>query len=177
MWAKICQTWLNQFLARYSYQLFFYQKDLLSQIDFIIYYTNLVSKANIIYWSFIKYKQVIQIFLDAKLYKMVHSFDIKSVIKAILRKVLQAKILLVFYTDSKSLYNCLIKLSTIHEKRLMIDIINLCQSYERREITKIKWIYEYNKPADLMTKNKSSLAFKILKNTNWVNWDTTKWIE
>ena len=37
-------------------------------------------------------------------------------------------------TDSYSLYECLVKLGTIKEKRLMIDIMAIRQSYERREL-------------------------------------------
>jgi len=37
----------------------------------------------------------------------------------------------IVYTDLYSLYNCLVKLSTIKEKRLMIDIMALRQSYKR----------------------------------------------
>lgn len=69
---------------------------------------------------------------------MTHGFDIGSVIKATLGKVLQAKIRLALYIDSKFPYNCLVKLGTTHEKRLMIDVFSLCQSYKRRKITEIK---------------------------------------
>jgi len=40
-------------------------------------------------------------------------------------------------TDLYSLYKCLVKLSTIKEKRLIINIIALRQSYKRRELFKI----------------------------------------
>ena len=40
-------------------------------------------------------------------------------------------------TDSYSLYECLVKLGTTKEKRLMIDIMALRQSYKRREIIEI----------------------------------------
>jgi len=43
----------------------------------------------------------------------------------------------IIYTDSYSLYECLVKLRTIKEKRLIIDIIALRQSYERRELTEV----------------------------------------
>ena len=55
-------------------------------------------------------------------------------------------------TDSYSLYECLVKLGTIKEKRLMIDIIALRQSYERRELTEVQWINRQDNPADIMTK-------------------------
>ena len=60
--------------------------------------------------------------------------------------------LTVVYTDSYSLYECLVKLGTTKEKRLMIDIITLRQSYERRELTEVRWINGQDNPADAMTK-------------------------
>ena len=58
----------------------------------------------------------------------------------------------IIYTDSYLLYECLVKLGTIKEKRLMIDIIALRQSYERRELTEVRWINRQDNPADAMTK-------------------------
>lgn len=86
---------------------------------------------------------------------MAYNFDIRSIIKVTLQKILQTKILLVFYKDSKFLYDSLVKLASIHKKRYMIDVIILCQSYKSCKITKFKWIYKFNNPADLMTKSKS----------------------
>jgi len=40
-------------------------------------------------------------------------------------------------TDSYSLYKCLVKLGTTKEKRLIIDIMALRQSYKRRELFEI----------------------------------------
>ena len=47
---------------------------------------------------------------------------------------------IIVYTDLYSLYKYLVKLSTIKEKRLIIDIMALRQSYKRRELFKIRWI-------------------------------------
>lgn len=43
---------------------------------------------------------------------MTYGFDIGAVMKAILEKILQAEIPLAFCIDSKSLYNCLVKLES-----------------------------------------------------------------
>ena len=59
---------------------------------------------------------------------------------------------IIIYTDSYSLYECLVKLGTIKEKRLMINIIALRQSYERRELTEVQWINRQDNPADIITK-------------------------
>jgi hypothetical protein len=48
-----------------------------------------------------------------KLYGMVYSFNIEALIKAIVDKVLKIELLLIVYTDSKLLYECLVKLRTI----------------------------------------------------------------
>jgi hypothetical protein len=41
-------------------------------------------------------------------------------------------------TDSYSLYECLVKLGIIKEKRLMIDIMAIRKSYENRELFEIR---------------------------------------
>jgi hypothetical protein len=56
---------------------------------------------------------------------MVHGFDMGTSIKSIVNKTLEIDLSLVIYTDSKSLYECLVKLGTIQEKRLMIDVMCL----------------------------------------------------
>jgi hypothetical protein len=68
---------------------------------------------------------------------MIHDFDVGSVLKLILIKMLAIDISLILITDSKSLYDCLIRLSITIEKRLMIDVMILRQFYKRREITKM----------------------------------------
>jgi hypothetical protein len=46
----------------------------------------------------------------------------------------------------------LVKLGTTREKRLMIDIMALRQSYKGREIAEIRWIHNQDNPADALTK-------------------------
>jgi hypothetical protein len=108
---------------------------------------------------------------------MVHGFDVGSVLKATLTKMLGAAIPLILATDSKSLYDCLVRLGTTVEKRLMVDVMALRQSYERREITEVKWVHGVNNPADSMTKSKPSSALRTVIDTNQINLDTSEWIE
>ena len=59
----------------------------------------------------------------------------------------------------------------------MIDLICLHQAYERREITKVKWISGGNNPVDAMTKVKPCQALKTLINMNKVNLEVMEWVE
>ena len=56
---------------------------------------------------------------------MAYRFNIGATIKSTVNLVLNITIPFVIYTNSKSLYNCLIRLSTTQEKRLMVDFICL----------------------------------------------------
>ena len=69
---------------------------------------------------------------------MAHSFNISATIKAIVKLQLNISLLLILCTDSKLIYKYLIKLKTIQEKKLIINIIYLRQLYKRREIAKVK---------------------------------------
>jgi hypothetical protein len=86
---------------------------------------------------------------------------------------------LVLYTNSKSLYKCLVKLGTTQEKRLIIDIMCLRQAYKRREIAEVKWIKGESNLANAMTKSnsKSSNALKRLIDTNTLQLDVEEWVE
>ena len=100
-------------------------KDMLLSISYVICHADTTSKANIIHWSSIKYKRVTRSVLVAELYKMAHGFDIRAVIKATPRKMLGSAISLILCIDSKSLYDCLVKLGTTQEKRLIVDVMSL----------------------------------------------------
>ena len=108
---------------------------------------------------------------------MAHGFDMGASVKSTVDKVLQIDLPLVICTDSKSLYECLVKLGTTQEKRLMIDVMCLRQAYERREIAEVKWIKGNSNPADAMTKAKPSNALTQLLDTNTLQLDVEEWVE
>jgi hypothetical protein len=150
--------------------------DLHSQIDYVIYLIDDVH-ANLIYWSSIKCKRVIRSVLATKLYVMINDFDVEAIIKSIIERMLHIFLSLILLTDSKSFYDCFVKLDTIAEKKLMIDLMFLKQSYERREIAEIRWTDENINPADAMTKSKSCDALIKLIDNNIIVLKTTEWVE
>ena len=62
----------------------------------------------------------------------------KVMLKTTVERMLQSDISLMICTDFKFLYECFVKLKIIYEKRLMIDVMNFRQSYERRKIIEIR---------------------------------------
>jgi hypothetical protein len=72
-----------------------------------------------------KCKRVTRSVLTFKLYNITHGFDIGALIKLTIDKMLGIELSLVVCIDSKSLYECLVKLDIIQEKRLMVDIMCL----------------------------------------------------
>jgi hypothetical protein len=103
--------------------------DFTSQIGFVFILADKHNKANIIHWSSIKCKRVTRSVLASEIYEMAYSFDIGATIESTLEQILRIKTLtLLLCTDSKSLYDCLVKLGTTQEKRLMVDLMCLRQS-------------------------------------------------
>jgi hypothetical protein len=152
-------------------------KDLSSQIGYVLVLTDATRRANIVHWSSTKCKRVTRSVLASELYGLAHGFDIAVAIKSTVDKILQINLPLVLATDSKSLYDCLVRLGTTQEKRLMIDVMCLRQAYERRQITEVKWIDGESNPADAMTKGKACAALTNLIDTNKIDLQAIGWVE
>ena len=161
-------------------------KDLSSQIGYVILIAEeqrkndeeIMVKGNIVHWSSTKCKRVTRSVLASELYAMVAGFDIGASIQSTLTGITEGKkIPLILCTDSYSLYDCMIKLGTTAEKRLMIDIMGLRESYEKREIDEIRWIDGASNPADAMTKDKPCVALSRLISTNQLAVKTSAWVD
>ena len=68
--------------------LFANNKDLLSQIGYILVLADITNKANIVYWSSIKYKRVTRSVLALELYAIAYGFNIRATLKSIIEKSL-----------------------------------------------------------------------------------------
>jgi hypothetical protein len=73
---------------------------------------------------------------------MVNEVNIRIILAITLKIIIirfnQPEIPLVIHINLYFLYECLIKLGTTQEKRLIIDILALRQLYERKKIAKIR---------------------------------------
>ena len=164
-------------------------KDFSSQIGYLIILANETPtgneefeiKGNIIHYSSTKSKRVTRSVLASEIYGMVGGVDmaiaINTTIKMITEQLDFPQTPIIICTDSYSLYECLVKLGTTKEKRLMIDIMALRQSYERREITEIRWIDGKNNPADAMTKSAPNGALGSFLTTNRLQVRVDGWVQ
>ncbi|CAE7020321.1 hypothetical protein PTTW11_03045 [Pyrenophora teres f. teres] len=167
-------------------------KDMSSQIEYVIILGNEITssdssfkiRSNIVHWSSTKCKRVTRSVLASEIYAMAHGVDIAlaigTTIDMIIDQLSLPKVPIVAYTDSRSLYDCLVKLGTTKEKRLMIDIMALREAYERSDLIDIRWIDGRDNLADAMTKAASNSTLEHLIDTNelelrvqgWVNRDS-----
>jgi len=163
-------------------------KDLTSQIGYEIFLANETANedtftmtGNLVHWSSTKCKRVTRSILASEIYAMTNGVDMgiamATTINIITSKLGTPKIPVIVCTDSLSLYECLVKLGTTKEKRLMIDIMSLRQSYERRELFEIRWIHGNDNPADAMTKSNPNNALKEFIDTNRITLRVQGWVK
>jgi hypothetical protein len=113
---------------------------------------------------------VIKNILALEIYGMIGginiSFAIGFTLTIIIKQLRLLIILIIICTDSYSLYEYLVKFGIIKEKRLIIDIMVIRESYENRELFEIRWINDQNNPANIMTKSNPNKAFETFIDTN-----------
>jgi hypothetical protein len=124
-------------------------KDYSSQIGYEIILANetikndeFIINGNLIHWSSTKSKRVTRSVFASEIYGMVGGVDISFVIDFTLTMIIKQlgfpTILIIVCTDSYSFYECLVKLGIIKEKRFIIDIMTIRESYENRELFEIR---------------------------------------
>lgn len=59
----------------------------------------------------------------------------------------------------------------------MIDIMSIRQSYEKRELSEIRWISGEDNPADSMTKVNATKALKRLVDQNKLTIKVNGWVQ
>jgi hypothetical protein len=163
-------------------------KDFSSQLGYEIIIANestgendFTIHGNLIHWSSTKSKRITRSVLASEIYGMVGGVDmaisIGTTLKMITDRLKLSVIPTIVCTDSYSLYECLVKLGTTKEKRLMIDIMALRQSYERRELFEIRWINGQDNPADALTKASPNKALETFVDTNTLCVRVEGWVK
>src|ERR1700712_4791206 len=138
-------------------------------------------RGNLIAASSTKFQRITRSVLASEIYGMVGGVDIAICIATTLRMITSKlnlpDIPVLVCTDSYSLYECLVKLGTTKEKRLMIDIMALRQSYEKRELAEVRWIEGKDNLADAMTKATPNKALENFLDHNESMIQVEGWVE
>jgi hypothetical protein len=85
-YIKLNQSFLQ--LVIFSDSSFANNRDLFSLIDYVICLADSINTTNILHWFSIKCKQITRSVLTIELFAMIHDFDIDSMLKVILIKML-----------------------------------------------------------------------------------------
>jgi hypothetical protein len=162
-------------------------KDLSSQIGYIIILGNEKKDeksfklvGNIVHWSSTKCKRVTRSVLASEVYGMANGVNMAVAIGTTFNIVTQrlefSNIPIIICTNSFSLYECFVKLGTIKEKKLIIDIMAIQQAYEQKDVFEIRWINGQNNSANAITKAKPNRAISNLIDTNRLRLRVQGWI-
>lgn len=106
-----------------------------------------------------------------------YSSDISSTLRLAMNVILSKVLPLVLYTDSKSLFYSLVGMKSTTEKRLLIDLFMLRESYELGKLTEVSWIPISQTLADASTKKNLSDNLYLLMSRNKIKIKPKSWIE
>ena len=111
--------------------------DLKSQLGMVILLVDENHNACILHYASWKSRRLVRSILAAEFYAFVSWNGYCQIIAHDLFRIVGKRFPVHLMTDSKSIFDTVIKLSNVSEKRLTIDISSLRQSYATREIENI----------------------------------------
>ena len=135
----------------YTNALYANNADCSSQLGHIVL-ADASDRCNVLQYRSHKSRRVTGSVLGAEVYAFAEGFDNAYIIRHDIERILKRKIPLSMFTDSKSLFDVLIKNSYTTERRLMIDLNSARASYEANEILDVGFVRTDQNPADAFTK-------------------------
>ena len=93
-----------------------------------------------------------------------------------LESILGQKIPLQMITDSKSLFDVIVKNSTTAERCLIIDIKDDRESYESMKMSNVGFVRSENNPADAFTKPKFCAALESMLAIGVIDLNVEEWV-
>ena len=134
-----------------------------SQLGMIILLCDDLNNCAVIHYNSWKCQRVTRSVLAAEVHAFSAYFDFAFALRHDLRKMINIEVPVVMFTDSKCLFDTITRFSGVTEKRLLIDISALRQSYNRGEIFNVGHVSsEYNLANPLSKKVKSDLLEEVM---------------
>ena len=139
-------------IRTYAYSSHANNKVLSTQLGFIICLCDAKDNVSIISYRSYKCRRKTRSALASECHAFADAFDYSYLLKYDIEQLLQQRIPIQMFTDSKSLFDVIVRASMSSERRLMIDISATREAYERNEIADIGLIGSEHNLADCMTK-------------------------
>lgn len=147
-----------------------------SQLGFIVMLSDKDSNANLLHFASYKSQRVARSVLGAEICAFADAYDMAYCVKRDLETIMERRVPLMMFTDSKSLFDVFTKCSQTKERRLMIDLQAVRDAYSRHQITNIGHVCGRNNPADEMTKIERCEALNHLLRTGKCNFKIDQWV-
>ena len=112
----------------------------------------------------------------AEVYAFMDCCDFAYTLKEDLKNILGRELKIALFTDSKSLFDTITSLSTVTEKRLLIDISAQRDSYNTGELYNIGLVLSESNLADPLTKRTKSPLLQKLMTTGKLDHPVNQWI-
>lgn len=150
--------------------------DLSSQLGYLVFLADKNNLAHLISWSSHKSKRVSRSVHGSEVMAFADGFDMAFAIRHDLQLMLSQSINILMFTDSLSLFDVLTKATVTTEKRLMIDLKTVKDSYKCQEIENICHVRSEFNPADALTKVKRNLLLEQFLETNKLDHPVEQWV-
>jgi hypothetical protein len=114
----------------------------------------------------VKSKRVCRSVIAAELYACAHAYDIGIAVKHSLDRILGRSVDIVQFTDSLTLFDCLVTCCGTSERRLQIDIAVLRQALTSKELSNVACIRTMFNPSDGLTRARTCDFLNALLRTH-----------
>ncbi len=137
--------------------------DYSAQLGYIVSLPDKHDKASVLHYASYRSRWVAQYVLGSENYAFADAFDFAYHAKTDLEKLLDRRVSLSTFTDSKSLFNFITKCSQTQGRRLLIDLQAVRDAYTVDEVRNLGFIRSPNNPANGLTKiGKSHTLYHML---------------
>ncbi len=114
--------------------------------------------------------------LAAELRAVTHVYDAGFALAHAFSVLLSRKMKIRVFTDSRTLFDSIVTLRSMTEKRLLIDIAGLREAYSKGDLSNLGWIRSEYNIADALTKEKKESALHRILATATFRTHLEDWI-
>ncbi|CDF33317.1 unnamed protein product [Chondrus crispus] len=163
-------------LRAYTDASFGANEDFSSQLGYIVLLCDSSNRCHILDFASKKSKRIVRCILGGEVYAFTEGFDCAFVLRHDLQKLYGRTIPLQMRTDSKQMFDVIMKASHTSERRLMIDIAAAREAYNENEISNVGLVRSEHNVADGLTKPKYCKALESLLRTGKDENPVEQWI-